>query len=178
MSSRLQLHGRLHATLAAFAASPQWHYLRLPPLPEPERLLLGRLAAQLRLRVDPSMSVLHKADGPHNRSHAEGNAMLLEVMDAFGPRQLATLLAEPVVHRVGREAAAMQGARNVSLLVHACAASNRIAPMIDVLESPELRLHAYSHNRALAESMAALTRNGEPLAAIELYEAHVGDHAG
>ena len=51
--------------------------------------------------------------------------MLLEVMDAFGTRQLATLLAEPVEHRVGREAAAMQGARNVSLFGHACAASTR-----------------------------------------------------
>lgn len=186
---------RLIAQLAAFASERRLGFCLLPPLASAERSLVEKLATTLRLGAveevhGGSVLKLHKLHAPQESQPAQwprpghDHSAILDACDKFGARPLAALLAAPLTPQLAGSSlddsaaeARRAGARNLSLLVRACAAHGRLEPMLDALaegqESACLLAHPPSHNAAVAAAMAALVRQGRAAPAIQLYEESV-----
>ena len=107
-------------------------------------------------------------------------APLLKAADLLGAAPLAAMLAQPLAsalwraRRPDRVTPAEQRARGVRLLVDACAASDRVGPMVAALRAGEgagiLSAHTDEHNRAVRRAMAALRAAGRAPDVAQLYE--------
>jgi hypothetical protein len=172
------LQARLHAQLAAFAAEVNWNRLQLPRgagLPSHDEFVC-KLAADMGLNTSICSGELRVTKRPGKRLlYREGNRAIIDACKLFGPRPLALLLSQPLLDEEDPHKNAVAGARNVSLLVRACAAEGHIGAMLDALDegttSSGLLANQSSHNAALSAAMGALSKRRRAEDAMELYDA-------